>query len=81
EDSEFARRMGMFLQEMEVAYNKRTDFIKELEAVSGVNAAVKTAEFLNDALWKDERRLQTLDKLRMDVNLMAYEKEKFTEKL
>ncbi|GKE30525.1 hypothetical protein Tco_1445909 [Tanacetum coccineum] len=68
-------------REMEVAYNKRTDFIKELEAVPGVNVAVKTAEFLNDALWKDERRLQTLDKLWMDANLMAYEKEKFTEKL
>ncbi|GJW69020.1 hypothetical protein Tco_0123444 [Tanacetum coccineum] len=57
EDSEFARRMGVLLQEMEAAYNERVDFIKELEAVPGVNAAVKTSEFLIDALWKDERRL------------------------
>ncbi|GJQ97611.1 FAR1-related sequence 5-like protein [Tanacetum coccineum] len=80
-NSEFARRMGVLLEEMEVAYNERVDFIKELEAVPGVDAAVKTAEFLNDALWKDERRLQRLRKLRMDADLMAYEKEKFTEKL
>ncbi|GJT44896.1 hypothetical protein Tco_0953611 [Tanacetum coccineum] len=81
EDSEFVRRMGVLLQEIEATYNERTDFIKELEAVLGVDAAVKTTEFLNDALWKDERRLQRLHKLRMDVDLMAYEKEKFTEKL
>nr|GEW49742.1 hypothetical protein [Tanacetum cinerariifolium] len=37
---------------------KMVDFIKELEAMSGVDVAVKTAEFLNDVLWKDERRLQ-----------------------
>ncbi|GJR34593.1 hypothetical protein Tco_1210277 [Tanacetum coccineum] len=81
EDSEFARRMGVLLQEMEAAYNERVDFIKELEAVPGVDAAVKTAEFLIDALWKDERRLQRLRKLQMDAHIMAYEKEKFTEKL
>ncbi|GKF15591.1 hypothetical protein Tco_0057053, partial [Tanacetum coccineum] len=80
EDSEFVRRMGVLLEEMEAAYNERVD-IKELEAVPGVDATVKTAEFLNDALWKDERRLQRLRKLRMDADLMAYEKEKFTEKL
>ncbi|GJZ57460.1 hypothetical protein Tco_0612954 [Tanacetum coccineum] len=81
EDSEFARRMGVLLEEMEAAYNERAYFIKELEVVSGVDAVVKTAEFLNDALWKDERRLQRLRKLRMDADLMACEKEKFTEKL
>ncbi|GKD94605.1 hypothetical protein Tco_1374442 [Tanacetum coccineum] len=50
EDSEFARRMGVLLQEMEARYNERVDFIKELEAVPGVDAAFKIAEFLNDAL-------------------------------
>ncbi|GKA36415.1 hypothetical protein Tco_0722906, partial [Tanacetum coccineum] len=50
EDSEFARRMGILLEEMEAAYNERVDFIKELEVVPGVDAVVKTAEFLNDAL-------------------------------
>nr|GFB93883.1 hypothetical protein [Tanacetum cinerariifolium] len=49
EDSEFARRMGVLLQEIEAAYNERADFIKELETVPGVDPTIKTAEFLNDA--------------------------------
>nr|GEX58052.1 RNA-directed DNA polymerase, eukaryota, reverse transcriptase zinc-binding domain protein [Tanacetum cinerariifolium] len=76
EDSKFTRRVGALLEEMEAAYKERVDFIKELKAVSGVDAAVKTSEFLNDVLWKDERRLQRLSKLRMDADLMAYDKEK-----
>ncbi|GKB56044.1 hypothetical protein Tco_0912230 [Tanacetum coccineum] len=56
EDSEFARRMGVLLQEMVVAYDDRVDFIRELKAVPGIAAA-------------------------MDADLMACEKEKFTEKL
>ncbi|GJW01100.1 hypothetical protein Tco_1556351 [Tanacetum coccineum] len=80
EDSEFARRVGVLFEEMEAAYKERVDFIKELEAVSGVDAAVETAEFLKDVLWKDERRLQRLCKLRMDADLMAYDKKKFAEK-
>ncbi|GJX35757.1 hypothetical protein Tco_0247314 [Tanacetum coccineum] len=81
EDIEFARRIGVLLQEMEAAYNERLDFIRELEPVPGVVAAVKTAEFLNNALWKDERRMQRLWNLRIDTDLIAYEKEKFTEKI
>ncbi|GJW14760.1 hypothetical protein Tco_0018893 [Tanacetum coccineum] len=81
EDSEFERRIGVLLQEMEAAYDEREDFIKELEDVPGVDVAIKTAKFLNDALWKDERRLQRLHKLWMDADLMAYKKEKFTQKL
>ncbi|GJX93468.1 ALP1-like protein [Tanacetum coccineum] len=50
EDSEFARCIGVLLQEMVAAYDDRVDFIRELEAVPGIAAAVKTAEFLNDAL-------------------------------
>ncbi|GKF40529.1 hypothetical protein Tco_0120590, partial [Tanacetum coccineum] len=65
EDSEFARSVGVLFEEMEVAYKERVYFIKELEAVSGVDVAVETAEFLKDVLWKDERRLQRLCKLRM----------------
>ncbi|GKB65376.1 hypothetical protein Tco_0921562 [Tanacetum coccineum] len=56
EDSELARHMGVLLQEMVAAYDDRVDFIRELEAVPGIAAA-------------------------MDADLMAYEKEKFTEKL
>nr|GEW22993.1 hypothetical protein [Tanacetum cinerariifolium] len=78
EDSEFARRMSVLLQEMVAAYDKRVDFIRELETVSCVAATVKTTEFLNDALWKDDRRMQRLRKLQMNADLMAYEKEKFT---
>ncbi|GKA32110.1 hypothetical protein Tco_0718477 [Tanacetum coccineum] len=80
EDSEFARRVGVLLEEMEAVYKERVDFIKELEVVPDVDVAVKTAEFLNDVLWKDERRLHRLSKLRMDADLMAYDKEKFAEK-
>nr|GEV76931.1 hypothetical protein [Tanacetum cinerariifolium] len=50
--------MGVLLQEMVAAYDDRVDFIQELEAVPGIAAAVKTAEFLNDALWKDDRKIQ-----------------------
>ncbi|GJR57500.1 hypothetical protein Tco_1499662 [Tanacetum coccineum] len=32
EDSEFARRIGVLLQEMEARYNERVDFITELSA-------------------------------------------------
>ncbi|GKG49152.1 hypothetical protein Tco_0515604, partial [Tanacetum coccineum] len=32
EDSEFARRMGVLLREMEARYNERVDFITELSA-------------------------------------------------
>ncbi|GJZ55739.1 hypothetical protein Tco_0610932 [Tanacetum coccineum] len=67
--------------EMVAAYDDKVDFIRELEAVPGIAAAVKTAEFINDALWKDDRRIQRLWKLQIDADLMAYEKEKFTEKL
>ncbi|GJS85390.1 FAR1-related sequence 5-like protein [Tanacetum coccineum] len=41
------------------AYGRASNDVvdEELEAVPGVDAAVKTAGFLNDALWRDERRL------------------------
>nr|GEV84550.1 retrovirus-related Pol polyprotein from transposon TNT 1-94 [Tanacetum cinerariifolium] len=48
----------MCCRENVAAYDERVDFIMELEAVSSVVAAVKTTEFLNDALWKDDRRMQ-----------------------
>ncbi|GJX48082.1 hypothetical protein Tco_0273272 [Tanacetum coccineum] len=67
--------MGVLLQEMVATYDERVDFIQELEVVPGVVAMVKTAEFLNDTLWKDDRRMQRLRKLQMDADLMAYEKE------
>ncbi|GKB92567.1 hypothetical protein Tco_0964839 [Tanacetum coccineum] len=60
EDTKFARRMGVLLQEMVAAYDDRVDFIRELEAVPGIAVAVNTTEFLNDTLWKDDRRIQSL---------------------
>ncbi|GKB46468.1 hypothetical protein Tco_0897221 [Tanacetum coccineum] len=80
EDNEFARRVGVLLEEMEAAYKERVDFIKELKAVPDVDAAVKTAELLNHVLWNNEMRLQRLCRLRMDADLMAYDKENFAEK-
>ncbi|GJR32973.1 hypothetical protein Tco_1109205 [Tanacetum coccineum] len=60
EDRDFARRMNELLQEMVSAYDDKVDFIRELEAVPGIDAAVKTAEFLNENLWKDDKRLRKL---------------------
>ncbi|GJW44669.1 hypothetical protein Tco_0073468 [Tanacetum coccineum] len=75
EDNEFARRIGVLLQEMEAAYDEMLDFIQELEAVSGVVAAVKTAEFLNDAFLKIQlmAELPICDELRRNVNSPDWE--------
>ncbi|GJS47764.1 hypothetical protein Tco_0597885 [Tanacetum coccineum] len=50
EDRDFARRMNELLQEMVAAYDDKVDFIRELEAVPGVDAAAKTVKFLNENL-------------------------------
>ncbi|GKG64130.1 hypothetical protein Tco_0649380, partial [Tanacetum coccineum] len=42
---------------MLAAYEERVDFIRELETVPDVAAAVKTAEFFNETLWKDDANL------------------------
>nr|GEU96221.1 hypothetical protein [Tanacetum cinerariifolium] len=89
EDSEFARRMGVLLQEMVAAYDERVDLIWELEAMSGVAVAVKTADFLNDALWKEDRRLQSEDlRLAREINalcarvtIIVDERENFVDEL
>ncbi|GJV54519.1 hypothetical protein Tco_1450260 [Tanacetum coccineum] len=75
---EWADMMALYCQN---AVEEDNEFARRMDAVPGVAAAVKTAEFLNEALWKDDRRIQRLWKLQIDANLMAYEKEKFTEKL
>ncbi|GJY10572.1 hypothetical protein Tco_0378757 [Tanacetum coccineum] len=80
-DREFARRICVLLREMEVAYDERMDFIRELEVVSGVNATVKTAEFFNKTLWKDDKRLQKLHNMEMDANEKAFQKDRFIERL
>ncbi|GJV71859.1 hypothetical protein Tco_1491854 [Tanacetum coccineum] len=82
EDNEFARRMGVLLQEMVAAYDDRVDFIRELEAVPGIAIAVKTAEFLNDALWKDDRRIQReINALCVRATAIVDERESFVDEL
>ncbi|GKE51283.1 hypothetical protein Tco_1486439, partial [Tanacetum coccineum] len=75
DDRSFARRLNDLLQEMESAYDEKVNFIRELEAVSGVDAAAKTADFLNENLWKDDKWVRKLRNMEMDSNLLAFEKE------
>nr|GEW61264.1 hypothetical protein [Tanacetum cinerariifolium] len=83
EDSEFVRRMGVLLEEIEAAYNERVDFIKELEVVPGVDAAVKTAEFLNDALeiTEDLRLAREINALYVCVTAIVDQREMFVDEL
>nr|GEV70910.1 hypothetical protein [Tanacetum cinerariifolium] len=65
------------------------DFIQELEVVPDVDVSVKTAEFLNETLWKDDRRLRKLRNLEMatnerggrEVNSVVIVKDQFLEEL
>ncbi|GKB59260.1 hypothetical protein Tco_0915446 [Tanacetum coccineum] len=66
---------------MESTYDEKVNFIRELEAVSGVDAAAKTTDFLNENLWKDDKWVRKLRNMEMDSNLLAFEKERFIEKL
>ncbi|GKD66364.1 hypothetical protein Tco_1308472 [Tanacetum coccineum] len=52
--------MMLLLEEMLAAYEERVDFIRELETVSDVAAAVKTAEFFNETLVDFIRELETV---------------------
>ncbi|GKA92199.1 hypothetical protein Tco_0814124 [Tanacetum coccineum] len=56
-------------------------FIRELEVVSGIAAAVKTAEFLNENLWKDDKRIRKLRNMNIDAGMKADEMENFVHKL
>nr|GEZ25322.1 hypothetical protein [Tanacetum cinerariifolium] len=53
------------------AYDKKVDFIWELEAMLGVDAAVKIIKFLNENLWKDEKRLRKLRNMEIDTTMKA----------
>ncbi|GJY40371.1 hypothetical protein Tco_0427641 [Tanacetum coccineum] len=81
DDRSFARRLNDLLQEMESAYDEKVNFIRELEAVSGVDAVAKTTDFLNENLWKDDKWVRKLRSIEMNANLLAFEKERFIEKL
>nr|GFC77059.1 hypothetical protein [Tanacetum cinerariifolium] len=56
----------VYLQEMVVAYEDKVDFIQELEIVLDIDAAVTTTKFLNENLWKDDKRLRKLHNTKMD---------------
>ncbi|GJT92834.1 hypothetical protein Tco_1081679 [Tanacetum coccineum] len=81
DDFEFARRITMLYQEMEIAYGEELDLIQELEVVPGVAVAAKTVEFLNDKLWKDDKVLTKLHNIEILARDCDYQKEEFVERL
>ncbi|GKD61389.1 hypothetical protein Tco_1298898 [Tanacetum coccineum] len=81
EGREFSRRINVLLQEMVAAYDDKLNFIRELDVMSGVGAAVKTTEFLNETLWKDDKRLRKLRNMEMDAEEGFDQKECFIQKL
>ncbi|GKE42367.1 hypothetical protein Tco_1469651 [Tanacetum coccineum] len=81
DERNFAGRLIDLLQEMINAYDEKVEFIWELEAVSGIAAAVKTVEFLNENLWKDDKRIRKLRNMNIDAGMKADEMENFVHKL
>ncbi|GJT39170.1 hypothetical protein Tco_0939035 [Tanacetum coccineum] len=81
DDRNFTRRLSDLLQEMETVHDEKLDFIRELDSMPGVDAASKTAEFLNEYLWKEDKWMRKLRNMEMDANLLAFEKDRFIEKL
>ncbi|GKA42127.1 hypothetical protein Tco_0734787 [Tanacetum coccineum] len=57
-------------------YDEKVDFIRELEDMAGVDEAAKTLKFLNDNLWKDEKRLRKLRNMEADAGTKANEIER-----
>ncbi|GJY04880.1 hypothetical protein Tco_0370820 [Tanacetum coccineum] len=68
-------RVGGWEWEMVVAYDEKVHFIRELEYVPGVIAVVKMTKFLNEKLWKDDRRLQKLRNIEMPAEEIAFDKD------
>nr|GEU95172.1 hypothetical protein [Tanacetum cinerariifolium] len=67
--------------EMINAYDKKVEFIRELEVVLGIAAAIKTGKFLNENLWKDDKRIQKLRNMNIDDGMKADEMENFFSSL
>ncbi|GJU24124.1 hypothetical protein Tco_1162745 [Tanacetum coccineum] len=78
---EFARRISVLYRKMEIAYGEKLDFIRELEGVPVVDVAAKTAKFLNDKLWKDDKILTKLHNTEILARDYGYQKEEFVERL
>nr|GEV13422.1 hypothetical protein [Tanacetum cinerariifolium] len=69
EDPQFARRIGVLLQEMEAAYNERLDFIQELEAVPRVVVAALTiCDELNRSVNSPDWEPQFILQCRMEIS-------------
>ncbi|GJX78231.1 hypothetical protein Tco_0325042 [Tanacetum coccineum] len=81
DERNFAGQLSYLLQEMINAYDKKVEFIQELEAVPGIAVAVKTGEFLNENLWKDNKRIQKLRNMNIDAGMKADEMENFAHSL
>ncbi|GJX30770.1 hypothetical protein Tco_0240625 [Tanacetum coccineum] len=81
DDFEFARRISVLYQEMEIVCGEKLAFIRELEGVPSVAVAAKTAEFLNDKLWKDDKILTKLHNTKILARDCAYQKEEFAERI
>ncbi|GJV88532.1 hypothetical protein Tco_1532470 [Tanacetum coccineum] len=81
DERNFSGRLSDLLQEMINAYDKKVEFIRELEAVPGITAAVKTGEFLNENLWKDDKRIRKLHNMNINAGMKADEMENFIHKL
>nr|GEX16926.1 hypothetical protein [Tanacetum cinerariifolium] len=77
----FAERLSNLLWEMINAYDKKVEFIWKLEAVPGIATTVKTAKFLNENLWKDDKRIRKLRNMNIDAGMKAGEMENFVHKL
>ncbi|GJT39687.1 hypothetical protein Tco_0939552 [Tanacetum coccineum] len=79
DERNFARRLRNLLQEMINAYDKKVEFIRELEVLSGIATTVKTAEFLNENLWKDDKRIRKLRNMNIDAGMKADQMENFCD--
>ncbi|GKA87188.1 hypothetical protein Tco_0808899 [Tanacetum coccineum] len=64
--------------EMVAAYDDKLDFIRELDVMSGVDAAVKTTEFLNETLLRLAREINGLC---AGLTAVIEEREQFSDEL
>nr|GEY90421.1 hypothetical protein [Tanacetum cinerariifolium] len=67
--------------EMAAAYEKRMDFMEELESVRGIIAHTKATKFLKDTQLKDDTKLAQLCDLERQMKLRAIEKWLFIQRL
>nr|GEZ96810.1 hypothetical protein [Tanacetum cinerariifolium] len=77
DERNFAGWLSDLLQEMINAYEKKVEFIRELETVPGIATVVKTGKFLNENLWKDDKRIRKLRNMNIDAGMKADEMENF----